>query len=1211
MVYIQSSLLLLSNSGLRNMPTFCNWLLVLLLARSAFAIPEIKDVRDAIVVVNSQQQHYHEATIVCSDEDEDTPFTYSFGVNNSHTLTIYCDPPTYPYVVDLVGWVPSLIHVDASIVAMAPPGTNLTLQTLHSQGYLPSGFHLQSNRRKALRSTNRRLLQTPGFEAAQVAFDVVQTIYDAAVAMRLRDLDGRIDKLNNAMREVQRWTEIANATAFAALDTSEDARAAADRAEAKFKQLSDTVGKLVEDEKRIEKEIAFINRTLNDNFDTFEGQLAAVQNNEDVLWNVTLNLSRTTAAQINEVVVQLRAQSMQIQAVNTALYMLSKDVYMRREIIRNIFKRFNGTGDRELATTPFTLDSGSPPMSDSERQTLHSLSESVVLAQTHMQFTSISGGQRYANSYDIAYRCDVEFVLNSTIPGIDFATFFEFLGPRTENGTTCMSGAGRSASNWTCQCVITVTRYRCREAGAYTFPFGLQDTLSLPSSSETTTFCPNPDGSGPNTVQVTSPDISTTEPYDLSIFTETTTWNTWFRAFCEDTVFVASGGKRIRLISDYMTTHKFDFAFDKDDPAISDICDGSFAKLDDQDENHQRVSYTISKLWTMAYEAVAEVFSSKHEALVYGVLPAGVRSFDSMFNRRPDQVQAFRVETSYYARISDSKIPVYSLGPQNLRSAIRIQVDGGPVQYVNGTYTVPIGSVAGNFTISNRVRETVSMQRNLPKAQRRIGDIVLPTNASNGRIYDVPENNICASRANCEGSIDYIFQSSLLHDVDDPITLQQWEATYNIPFNPLGALSDPSTFIRRLEANGKFVTCSDQLNALGEIVDVENGNNDECTRLQFYHIRQSEDGSLIEYIPNSWSTEATIAFPLGTFTATVVSSCPSAYTVNATVNSAFVTFFTTSLSTVTIRVTVTSTNSSCSEDDAAGTYTLSAQSPLVLPRIDACGSKYVNVYPLDQTSPCYPGGGISVQVNQTAQTQSGVPPQISIAVAQAADQQTVQLLEITRATTQLALRLLAIPTMAQNASHLEELADAERQAYQDALAKAVADRANATETFNELAAETDAAINATMASLEEYRKLFAGDTEQFQKWDADLSKQRNLTNQLSDETAILKKKVAELEDGGGGLGSCSSSIPIIGDLVCAIWSFIKGILHWVVVLFLIYLVVKVMINYGPSFLSCVDRSLTRRQPAAGSTPAPSSSSAPREEPTRARYRPVSQTSDDS
>ena len=289
----------------------------------------------------------------------------------------------------------------------------------------------------------------------------------------------------------------------------------------------------------------------------------------------------------------LYAQVSELQKQTTGLtvnaYRAYTDQQFNRAATQAIYAQMDNTTAFPVPTIPFVRDLGQPPMSVAQRANYSTLANAVMVANAHMLYTANLSGTLTATDFNVSYMCDGDFLVNNTIPGVDFDTLTLFLGPADNtSGATYPQyfpyGVNLTSTVWQCQCIYIITRTTCvlnTQSGTDVFPF-TWDSNNATTSLANDPLMPSRCSGG--TVQTQILDPTNTNPATVSFVTDIETFNSVLQNLCltipSTFIPAPTTGYLGRFSSDILSyvTNRY-LNVNSNTTTLNDACNPGFATL--------------------------------------------------------------------------------------------------------------------------------------------------------------------------------------------------------------------------------------------------------------------------------------------------------------------------------------------------------------------------------------------------------------------------------------------------------------------------------------------------------------------------------------------------------------------------------------------------------------------------------------------------------
>lgn len=1205
-----------------------------------------------VEIVGQSTRVVHAATVQCSESDAGVPQTLQLkdSSGTTRTVTFECERPRYVYSNDRIGYVPRVQYPVYGRACLLPGDYNsselLNDDGVHSAGLPPRRRLLSEQRSEShvmrLYSHDRRLLITDTEEkglgvvaGGLLLGGIAGALGPAGVLVGAAAGGGLAGSLFNmfdggggdtaALKKLQHIMKGLGNT----MNIVTGELAGLDRWKGHMMNFEQSVLQSF-NEQASENAIIQSEVSLNRNaIDTLEGQVAGLANasnyleeyttrsfraldlyvaglagNEEAIWNATKKLHLATETELKRLIATTSWINREMRLMDATTLRMYRRVQMRRMLI----KLFWATLDQATpqASVPFLNYTGKRPKSDTEQQAMRTFRNARRLSSVIMQRTYNSGGGKTAQLVNVTYVCDPFFLLTNFASYMTFQALFDSLGP-----PGCYSG--NPDAPWTCQCVVRVDIKTCSvNTRGRLYPWDWEQVLDLPAHDQPNSWCDS-------TVSVDSAENNLHHVFD-----STQRLYDFIRGKCDGSdglPIVPSTGSpayKVRLFGSHwsqFTNLTLDSA-----AAGSDVCQTNYAisSTDDAANIQMYMAYNIYRLWQMSYGAVAQIELPKLEEEIFGKIASDLTYQETPFNTDARTEQTYHCTTFQYAKVAsgaDPKIPSYATFFNRIQKEMAVRVDGQLVQNStsgsSSSSTAALQSLSspGNTTVTTNLQLNADATLLLPSVFQRLGSADFT--GVDPVTYDVPLSEMCSggNPAARQGCINYLFESSNRSGVTptSPLTLDQWQYAYNKQFDAGALGADPTVYKAKITPlaiqNGLVrAQCSSSYNADGSEMGALRGKNQWCAILDNFDIKAvGADESTLEFYPRSYTYEATVRVPGGTFVQHVLSVCPDASEVIVVGGTSSVRVNSSSPEPVTLRARVTKASDPSDTDCLLldQDIQLSLNHPYTSPTFTNVQSNCLplafNLYPVAGspvgTGACYAAPGLLMETSHVIEGGMGVPGVVQHAIATASDRTVMDLAKQIAATSATTWELMQMrfetglsdaqieskvdQALAQQLEALYQLnqtttfhhqGDFERE-----VKKVIAAGAKVKKDITEgrtLALEV-AAINA---------KIEANNRNLTQIWKLLL----NDSQYIDDEQALLEKQNAQLQkaiaefvamhigDGSGGSG-CSAGF--LSSLICPIEDLFRGLfsnllsmlIHiLVLVLFaeLMLFAVKELIHFG-------------------------------------------------
>lgn len=475
--------------------------LLLLLQARLCASFSIDSQTQSVQVVNGRTRVVHRATVRCNENDVGAPQVLSLQDGTmTRKVTFRCNAPRYVYDHNLVGYIPEVqIPAEGKVCLVDATSFNDTIvntQDLYSgDGGLSGGAsrRLLSVNMKRTTAASRQLKwldgeqgkddrasgygQTIGLVAGAKlgpAGAIVGGIVGSELGCWIGGCSG--DGLQDLLDELQVQLN-ANADTIASIldwrNTQEEWNLAVNEQFARQVEINDylqtqvstnteSIGLLNQNVAALQAVTAQIVQTMGTAFPQFQAQIDANADYSAAIWNATIELNADVRGHITSLYEALTNTNRRLRNSDLINYRAYKDVQLRRKLTRLYWEIHDVATPQP--TTPFVSYTGIRPMNETTLAAQHTLANAVRISSVIIQRTITTGTK--AQFYNLSYMCDPVFLLDNTVPNMEFQTLFDFLGP-----PDCVPRTGGNVplvdDVWTCNCVVVVEKKECSTSTAY------------------------------------------------------------------------------------------------------------------------------------------------------------------------------------------------------------------------------------------------------------------------------------------------------------------------------------------------------------------------------------------------------------------------------------------------------------------------------------------------------------------------------------------------------------------------------------------------------------------------------------------------------------------------------------------------------------------------------------------------------------------------
>jgi hypothetical protein len=1030
-------------------------------------------------------------TFTCTQADSE-PFVYEWtdsDRNQKHTATLHCLPPKELYTYQPVALIPKATFISANLVCSSPFGVNesqvlLNLPDASLQSRrLP--FNIQAHRKRKLMRQYEALAAKHGFDVHTVARVFDKNIRSFAVGRfgvgfasgvlgnivgnwacntfsflggcgsdyteKFKAYDAAFNKLANWTNETDAW--ITRSTKFQG-DTLTALNLLDRRAyltEQNIDLISSSVARLAADQLKIGEKLASFAGNVSRKFVEIETSIEESLQISGTIWDAVTNITSLQSSQITRAMQALATldELMQNSALNG--YREYTDSQLRRQLIGTIHD--NMYDEFPQTVTPFLSEIGVPPLDPEVRLARQNYDGAVNVATVHLLYSKMSGGVSEAHDLKISYRCDTDFLLDNTFPGVSVKHLFRFLGP--EN---CYPRTTDTSVRWNCSCVISVTDTYCPNQDSDRFPWTWPETITLNTANSK---CK----AGGQVVEVNF-------PTGTGIYETSRSWNEYFGTICA-TSFLASTtsgtvGKKIRIATENINRY-WDLTMDGSN--VTAFCDTSLERLLENDNNPDRLSFLVYRIWSALFDHISPQLLQDKEVEHYGEIPTPLTVKEWPFHRRKGQKILNRCKLAYYTQVSPTAHTVYNLVKIGTVHQMKVVIDGLQTLYATNQ-SVPIANSTRNATFTADAITFTAFDEFTGSKMFIAGGLTKPTVVDDEVvtpiIVDAPFDSFSTSvspQSRC-GHLNYI---------TEPVegfsgwSIDKWlERSSALEFDPLCAQETASGYLRTLSTNSEGRTyCDLRVPHSGSLQDAQVdtvGDNDLCSLLQNFDFEVDEPNGLISFTPYQWSSQGSVRLPKGQFYAQVDSACPTSFNISRAPNFVQISFFTTSPTLVSSIVKVTSNNEDCTNLYSSAPQQYSRFQPLVV-TLQPCGYMYVQLFPVyDGLNPCF-STPINAQVDYVANTNSLTSPHVSLAIRFVKDEIVADMARQINDLANFNLQLMTIPyvgnSIADIINRTRKVID-DRIVYLNNTEKGLG---NSTAVMEELAQQIRDSYNATQNNL--------------------------------------------------------------------------------------------------------------------------------------------------
>ena len=850
------------------------------------------------------------------------------------------------------------------------------------------------------------------------------------------------------------------------------------------------------------------NASIQD-YDYLRQQIIDNRNESEIVWHILEQFRTSTSESIAALTAGL-VHSTRISERNTRNMLHTyKEVTLRRALIDLFWRTYDDP--TPVASRPFLNYTGQRPLNEASRIAMRRVRNGHRLTSVQLQRTVLSGGNHFAQQYNLSYLCDPLFALENVMLDLTYITMFDFVGP-----PGCYPGS--LDATWSCNCVILVERRQCQIANDPVdyFPWGWSEVSELtPAGTLTPTGaqqskCDGASAFTENTMNTNSP---------VAVITSFVEWTAFITPVCQETTVVPDPGStaKVRVFSDYLPTYH-DLSL-SESTAGSNVCTADFARfgLNATEDTSEFLNYAIYQYWIQSYQAGLMVALPQLENLVYGKVASGLNYQTFPFNSQSRNDQTYKCTSLAYTKVSETKLPLYGMALEAVEKTMEVRVDGQLIHEANstrGTNTQYSSSArlnglsVGNVTVTTDVTVDTATLNLLPGTLYRLGDY--RHNPGNpDKIWDVPQDLISgvgapAARA---GKVDFIFQGANWTGVspDTPFSYDRWNYQYQSEFDASKTGPNPASFARQLEyITPERAICGRSYAADGVSFAGNPGLAEFCSILVFFDmIERDAARTQYNFRPHEWSTTSRITVPGGNIVQRSLSLCPSGTEVRVVSGNAYVTFNTTAFEINTLEVTVTSPQdtTACTQLAASRSYTATNPMDLGPFVLEAnCQPLYINARPIGATADCFHAPGIRLDVSHTIAEGPGVPGIVQHAIVDVEDRTVSDLVE----------QMISTQNYLYGLSRLQ-YEDLDTPALDAAVSELTQKRVESLRNLSSGSAQISEEINKKIARINNNSKTIARDMEQSLKAGAAAQQHTKAIGLLNNLTALMTAALANDE----------------------------------------------------------------------------------------------------
>lgn len=591
-------------------------------------------------------------------------------------------------------------------------------------------------------------------------------------------------------------------------------------------------------------------------------------NTMEFMFNATnnqfLTLTRTTQG-INQQVNDLLVTVYQIYVNLGMKRAVTADFYAGYEIPivpPSIFNNRLWPNEDQISYPFLTIQNSNKPRPQGVNGK-NNLRDSLIVARTTLQFTT---SDRIAWSYDLLYRCDLDFLLNNAVPNVELKTLMGRIGP-----PGCYRGD--AATPWTCQCVVQVVPNSCvGQLPANTlFPWSYRDTTVL-NQQGGQTVCPG------GTNQPTH--VILTRQTDLVAYLDAN--------FCRrpSVSFLNAPGPgswayRMIVGEAKMTNISNSNGLGAGCTDVFDASPGS-----------NGLANSLYLNWQMSYKAVFQTTLQTREREIYGVTPGpedGLSQISLPWSYDPTFGNTQACILSSFTQVSHIKQKVYSEEFLQQFSGIEVRVYDD--NNIPTEYRVPDGVGAyGDWlaipgeSLSTLVQTNIEGGDVLPSSFHRIGSLFGEQIGSNPNappvVFSFPISQVSdaqSSAGRC-GSLNYVAQRIRDGNANVPINLAEWKTLFQDLFDPACAKAQLFAYMRGIKTVNGHPECDSMPTDSGNWKPISKEMFLWCLILKYFAVRVINVGNErhLAFIPYTYTVSGWVTFPAGEYSTSISSLCPVA-----------------------------------------------------------------------------------------------------------------------------------------------------------------------------------------------------------------------------------------------------------------------------------------------------------------------------------------------
>lgn len=994
---------------------------VLLLASlpyGVYAELEIVSQEQTQVVINGTSHIKNTATFLATDQNMEgvpQPYTIRSQDGVDRTVWIKADPPVYVYSQRLIGYVPRYVSVNKDVVCSTTSPINDT--EVLRQFLITYGFTTEQAERYAyLTSWHKNKHKHKGYQASFFVWSSDTILGGAGIVlgalglMRANEAYDLAEADAEQINAIQKnLTAIFNTLAYQQgnISTLFQMQAQFDNQmtnltvtnNARFRDVTNSIESLeaqsattdavvernrqhIED---VKKQMTDLQNHLETNIDNVEKSLRASIDNGQTENQVVYNLTVKLRQDLNRVVTTIGLLQKQVDGLDQLASIQSRDLGFKRRLIRMYWNSFDNRLYAYPYMKPFLRDIGTRPMATAQRLQLKNAVSSYLLGAAKLLYTAqvTEAGptlQYYAKEVIIRIKCDTEFAVNNTFKINTPNELYALIGPQVVGADGSLTACD-ATNPWRCNCVFQVQINQCKlvkqggpDVPLKPWPYGWNQNSPYRSS-----ILEHPDNKTACVAGTQVAGSNTSYSTELS-------FNTFLQSTCSGTTYYPeyTMGDRMRITADDSIN-----GADLRLAQLSTNCIGDWRKvaLLDNPDIAKTVQYNLNFFLLNSIQIRTKHELPYEEERIYGRLPTDYTLISQPSFVIPGIVATIKCAELYYIYISshltEGLLPVYEMKPISTLKKLSISANGVNYTDFSTQQTHPWPYGGGNYSATSNLLLGADAQIFLPSdTYLRVGEYL----DFNGQpvdpfkhIYDVPSDLLTrsASMVASEGHITYMLQQTEWGPhvrLNGTFNVSEWQSRYGTIFDPPKA-GETAIFYARLPNTdpGVGYRCGGYVAPIVPgwnttyPAGVKTADYQWCSILNHFVVTQSSDKTLMYLKPRTWQYEGILEVPAGTFIQTVISSCPSNYTItyNSLANTATIRFFTLSNAAVQLRMTIDSDDELCVTENRIIDIDVSDPFTYVLA---TCGTQYIQLYTIGDAQPCFSGNGLRATLSQVGTT---------------------------------------------------------------------------------------------------------------------------------------------------------------------------------------------------------------------------------------------------